>query len=52
MGELLRERDQRGKFDYVTEMLQLDHLLDHEIQNLSGGELQRFGQCHLLESFM
>ena len=44
MGELLEERDQRGKLQHVAEMLQLDHLLDHEIQNLSGGELQRFGQ--------
>eukprot|EP00618_Florenciella_parvula_P024945 CAMPEP_0119492508 /NCGR_PEP_ID=MMETSP1344-20130328/17036_1 /TAXON_ID=236787 /ORGANISM="Florenciella parvula, Strain CCMP2471" /LENGTH=396 /DNA_ID=CAMNT_0007527847 /DNA_START=108 /DNA_END=1294 /DNA_ORIENTATION=- len=42
VGELLEERDQRGKLQHVAEMLQLDHLLDHEIQNLSGGELQRF----------
>jgi len=34
--------DERNKKDYVCERLELNHLMDRKIEDLSGGELQRF----------
>jgi len=39
--ELLSNADERDKIQEVTEMLDLENVLDREIANLSGGELQR-----------
>jgi ATP-binding cassette, sub-family E, member 1 len=38
---LLNSVDQRNKLDSVTHALELDSIMDREIANLSGGELQR-----------
>lgn len=38
---LLENVDERNKFDYVCEELDLLNVLDRKIENLSGGELQR-----------
>ena len=38
---LLENVDERGKFDYVCEELNLENVLDRDMKNLSGGELQR-----------
>ena len=38
---LLENVDERGKFDYVCEELDLENVLDRDMKNLSGGELQR-----------
>nr|WP_319374424.1 ribosome biogenesis/translation initiation ATPase RLI [uncultured Methanobacterium sp.] len=38
---LLNSVDQRDKLDSVTHALELDSIMDREIVNLSGGELQR-----------
>ena len=43
--EVLTARDERGCLAECAERLQLTHLLDREIQLLSGGELQRFVIC-------
>lgn len=40
--DLMELRDERKIMDKVAKVLQLDHILDREIQQLSGGELQRF----------
>jgi ATP-binding cassette, sub-family E, member 1 len=40
--ELMQARDQRGKMDYYCRKLDLNHLLGRKIEELSGGELQRF----------
>lgn len=44
VGDLLRCGNERGDviFEKITTDLSLKHLFTHEIQNLSGGELQRF----------
>ena len=39
--DLLTNVDERGKFDYVCKELDLENVLDREMENLSGGELQR-----------
>ncbi|MBO8174653.1 MAG: ribosome biogenesis/translation initiation ATPase RLI [Thermococcus sp.] len=39
--DLLRRADERGLFDKVVKELELENILDREIQQLSGGELQR-----------
>lgn len=39
--ELLKKADQTGRFDKVTELLDLKKILDHNIAHISGGELQR-----------
>lgn len=39
--DLLTNVDEKGKFDYVCEELDLENVLDREMENLSGGELQR-----------
>ena len=38
---LLEGVDQRNKYDEVVEKLELTNIVDREIKNLSGGELQR-----------
>jgi len=42
VGDLIKQRDQRDAFERTAEVLELTHLLDREVQTLSGGELQRF----------
>lgn len=39
--ELLEKADERGKLEQTAEKLDIKHLLEREIQHLSGGELQR-----------
>ncbi|WP_457612065.1 ATP-binding cassette domain-containing protein, partial [Methanocaldococcus sp.] len=39
--ELLKKVDERGLFDEVVKKLELENILDREIKDLSGGELQR-----------
>jgi len=40
--ELMEARDERGMLDRYAKELDLEHVLDRQIQDLSGGELQRF----------
>ncbi|WMW21838.1 ribosome biogenesis/translation initiation ATPase RLI [Methanolobus mangrovi] len=40
-SELLDKTDERGKLPELVERLNLSHVLDHKITELSGGELQR-----------
>ena len=42
IGDILKAKDQIGKFDEIIDQLQLRNLLNRELSNLSGGELQRF----------
>ncbi|KAE9465622.1 hypothetical protein C3L33_02471, partial [Rhododendron williamsianum] len=42
VGKLLEESDEKGTREEICRELELDTVLDHEIKNLSGGELQRF----------
>ncbi len=39
--DLLKKADERGEMASITKALDLDHLLDRELGQLSGGELQR-----------
>lgn len=39
--ELLKKADQKNKFDEIIELLELKQVLDQNIKELSGGELQR-----------
>ena len=39
--DLLNNVNEREKLDYVTKELQLENVLDRNMENLSGGELQR-----------
>jgi ATP-binding cassette subfamily E protein 1 len=39
--DLLNNVNERDKLDYVTKELQLENVLDRNMENLSGGELQR-----------
>ena len=39
--DLLTNVNERDKLDYVTKELQLENVLDRNMENLSGGELQR-----------
>jgi len=41
VGELVDERDERGVREAVIERLNLEHVVDRDIGDLSGGELQR-----------
>ncbi|MEM4268228.1 MAG: ribosome biogenesis/translation initiation ATPase RLI [Candidatus Woesearchaeota archaeon] len=41
VGELLKKVDQRNKFAEIVGRLELGHLLNREMPQLSGGELQR-----------
>ena len=42
VGAVLKERDERDSWEGIADRLDLTHLVDREIQALSGGELQRF----------
>ena len=42
---LLQRVDERHLFDELTAALGIDHLLDREVHQLSGGELQRMAMC-------
>jgi ATP-binding cassette, sub-family E, member 1 len=42
VGALIRAKDERGAGTTLLRDLQLDHLVDRDIEVLSGGELQRF----------
>merc|ERR1719201_3018915 len=42
VGAVLKERDERECWQEMAVRLDLSHLLDREVQALSGGELQRF----------
>jgi ATP-binding cassette, sub-family E, member 1 len=42
VGVLIKAKDERAVSDKMLMDLQLDHVLDREIEVLSGGELQRF----------
>ena len=48
VGDLLGRVDERKMFSELTEKLGIAHLLDREIQQLSGGELQRMAMCATL----
>jgi len=39
--QLLKKVDEKGKFDEIVEQLDLKHVLDNDISEISGGELQR-----------
>ncbi len=41
VGDLLKKADERGRMGELTKALELGHLLDRELTQLSGGELQR-----------
>ncbi len=41
VDDLLNSVDQRNRLDFVTSSLQLETIMEREIANLSGGELQR-----------
>ena len=45
VGEILERCDDRGALKHLTKALTIDHLLEREVQQLSGGELQRFAIC-------
>jgi ATP-binding cassette subfamily E protein 1 len=42
VGEVLRGKDERGVRESLTEILELGHLYERNVDQLSGGELQRF----------
>lgn len=42
VGEILKNRDERGVFDSLVRDLELKDVLDRQVETLSGGELQRF----------
>lgn len=42
VGDILDKKDEKESKVYFSEKLELSHLQDREIKNLSGGELQRF----------
>lgn len=41
VDDILRKTDERNKKDWICNKLGLEHLLNHKIKMLSGGELQR-----------
>ena len=42
MGEVLESKDDRGAIAELAEDLELVQVMDRDVENLSGGELQRF----------
>jgi len=42
VGEILFKKDDKKRMDYYNRELELSHLQDRDIKDLSGGELQRF----------
>ena len=45
VGAILGKKDERGIRDEMGEKLQLSHVFDRDVRQLSGGELQRFAIC-------
>ena len=45
VGEVIAQKDERGVGNKLLNELDLDHLTDREVSQLSGGELQRFAIC-------
>lgn len=45
VGDMVARKDERGVADEFMKLLELDHLKDRDIADLSGGELQRFAIC-------
>ncbi len=43
--DVLTEKDERKVLDDISAKLELTHLFDRQIKDLSGGELQRFAIC-------
>ncbi|MBT4540362.1 ribosome biogenesis/translation initiation ATPase RLI [Candidatus Woesearchaeota archaeon] len=41
VGQLLKKADQLGKIEEVIDIFELKHILDSDIKDISGGELQR-----------
>ncbi|EGR34494.1 hypothetical protein IMG5_009800 [Ichthyophthirius multifiliis] len=41
VGDIIRQKDSKGNSEQLLQELQLDHLLERDITQLSGGELQR-----------
>ena len=41
VGELLKQADQLGKMQEIVELFDLKHILESDIKDISGGELQR-----------
>ncbi len=48
VGALLSSVDERGMYSETVEKLGLDHLLERDLDQLSGGELQRVAICATL----
>ena len=48
VNKLLKSVDERNKFDEMTEKLGLSHLMERNLDQLSGGELQRVAICATL----
>eukprot|EP00596_Hydrurales_sp_CCMP1899_P000606 CAMPEP_0119040394 /NCGR_PEP_ID=MMETSP1177-20130426/10309_1 /TAXON_ID=2985 /ORGANISM="Ochromonas sp, Strain CCMP1899" /LENGTH=528 /DNA_ID=CAMNT_0007005403 /DNA_START=331 /DNA_END=1917 /DNA_ORIENTATION=+ len=42
VGEIMSAKNQRGNMDWVMDQLDLGHVIDRNVEVLSGGELQRF----------
>jgi ATP-binding cassette subfamily E protein 1 len=42
VGEIMSAKNQRGNMDWVMDQLDLNHVVDRNVEVLSGGELQRF----------
>ena len=42
VDDILSKKDERNDKEEILEVLDLDHLTDRQINQLSGGELQRF----------
>eukprot|EP00271_Cylindrocystis_brebissonii_P001348 TRINITY_DN11622_c0_g1_i1.p1 TRINITY_DN11622_c0_g1~~TRINITY_DN11622_c0_g1_i1.p1 ORF type:complete len:603 (+),score=142.98 TRINITY_DN11622_c0_g1_i1:256-2064(+) len=42
VGDVLQQKDERGKKDELSLDLELTRVLDRDVEHLSGGELQRF----------
>ncbi|OII71450.1 RNAse l inhibitor-like protein [Cryptosporidium andersoni] len=45
VGDIIKTKDERGVSDVLIDKLELRHLLQREVGELSGGELQRFALC-------
>lgn len=45
VGEILSKRDEKKILTEMAEKLQLSHVLERDVRQLSGGELQRFAIC-------
>ena len=46
--ELLNRVDDRGEVDEYSKMMGISHIIDRELEELSGGELQRVAICATL----